>query len=245
MAGDRYAFNPLFLSPEYDFSSEQNILESVPVSQFQAYLEATYGPGVPSSRPARYTVEQFFAAATTYSTDESLAEILESNLSSLTKVQKYIPRWLQLVEPIVKTTHLLDKEAENQLHIYENSNILTPPDQELPYAVGIFFCATQMSSTALDVPHPSQQRGDLLRPLLKRGGTPAAGVADEPLPQTILLRTPVVKTEHLRKAEKLKAETRIMNGRVMRAAERMVAILSSAQAKQELDKLLDGPVGSN
>lgn len=105
MARDSYAFNPMFLGPELTLGSDQNIVESVLVSQFKPYLEATYGPNIPSSRTDKYVANAFFDAATAYSTDEILSEILfDENQDVLRKVREYIPHWLQLTEPLVNAS---------------------------------------------------------------------------------------------------------------------------------------------
>ena len=239
MIKDQYAFNPMLLGPELSLSSKQNIVESVPVSQYGSYLEALYGPDVPHNKADRYAADTFFDAATAYSTDTSMYDILTDKQSdAVQKVKRFIPRWLQLTEPVVDSARLLDKVVDRHLDAYDDGELPNRYDNLMHFMVGIFYSSTQLASLAVDIPHPSQLHPDLVRPALNSGRKLIGGRSDEKLPQTMLLIPGIARAEDIRKANKLKIRTATLNVRAQKAAERMIAVTSAIQGKKELEQLL-------
>ena len=230
--------NPMWLSPELDVGSRQNVVESIPVSRFKPYLSLIFGPGVPTSDSDRRLTDTFFDIATQYSTDESLdAIITDRRFTPAQVVESYIPRWLSLTEPLVDIAAALRKASAAHLAPYGNDDIPSRYDHEMVYMTNVFYASTQLASVALDIPHPSQTYPGLQRPGQYKG-TVIGGMPGDLLPQTILLDTPVVKREHRQKADLLKAKTEVLNIRAMKAAERMIAVTQAIQAKKELHILL-------
>jgi hypothetical protein len=239
MARDLYAFNPMWLSPELDLSSEQNIVEMVPVSQFRPYVKATYGTEIPQDRADRLAADTFFDVATAYSTDESLDDILKNDdLSAVQKIKKFIPRWLQLAEPVVDATRVLDKSVARHLAPYDDGFIPSGYDHDLSYMVGLAYMGTQLSSVALDIPHPSQSNPDLSGRIVARGDSPIGGDPDVQMPQTLFLGFSIVKAEHRKRVEKLRADTERLNARAQKSTERLLAVMSAVRARRELMRML-------
>jgi len=230
----------MFLSPELSLGSSQNILESVPVSQCKPYLEAAFGSGIPTQRADRFAVDTFFEAATAYSTDESLREILfDEQIDAAEKVKAFIPRWLQLTEPVVDAARALDKSVASHLAPYKSGNVTAAHNHDMIFMAGVFHMSTLLASVALDIPHPTQAIPDLVRPLVNKGLHLPGGRADKPLPQTILLIPSLVRAQDIRKVDLLKVKTMTLNKRAQIAAERMITVTAAVQAKQELQLLLD------
>lgn len=238
MAKDKYMFNPLFLGPELSLVSSTNTTASVPVSQYKPYLEAMFGSDIPAASADRSAAEAFFDATTAYSIDDSMRDILlDKQTTARQKVGQFIPRWLQLAEPVVDSAAPLYKAVSRHLKPYEQGELPTAYDHDMYFLAGIFYSSTQLASVAMDIPHPSQLHPDLVRPVLKKGHSLIGGNSNEPLPQTMLLIPGIVKAENIRKANLLKAKTVALNERAQRTAERVISITAAVHGKRELEQL--------
>ena len=238
MATESLMINPMHLGEDISVTSRDNIVESVLVSQYKPYLEAIYGSDIPKSESDKLAAGAFFDAATAYSTDETLTEIITGgNLSAERKVVHYIARCLQLTNPLVDVSTDLRKATDAHQAPYANNVVSTDYDNEMIYMTTIFYTSTQLASVALDMIHPG-----LLRPELTRHGQQkgvlVGGNPYDPSPLSMFLRTSAVLPDQRERVALLKARTEILNARAMKASERMIAILQATQAKKELRTLL-------
>ncbi|CAN5199116.1 hypothetical protein BH09PAT3_BH09PAT3_5790 [soil metagenome] len=168
----------------------------VGASHLRDYLEVMYGPEVPADPRARFAAHQLLDNLAVLSLDESRVTI---------EPLRYVPRFLQLIEPVASGAKTLGQIVDHQLTGYEKSTPSLAYKNDLTYCIGVFDMTVPVLAQELAVPLPKRVSDDRSREVLSLipGLAAEHDLAKNAEALEFLMQLPHIKAEHRRKLARM------------------------------------------